>query len=143
MAVQLRKTGRPVWVWLISIFYLGFGLSGLMAVGMALIIHAQGSGPAGEAASLQTILQASLWGILPAANIAGAISLFLMRKIAFYIFSGLLVVKACLQLLLEDALATVFSSGNAQMIIGYGLGYGILLAVCIYSRYLAKTGVLR
>lgn len=143
MKAQNPKKRRPIWVWLISIFYLGFGLSGLMAVAMALVIFSQGKIPEGEIESLNTLMRSSLWGMLPAVNIAGAISLFLLRKIALPIFSVLLIVKLGLQLFFENTLAAAFSGGNAEMIIGYGLGYGILLAVCIYTWRLKKAGILK
>ncbi|MCF8023950.1 MAG: hypothetical protein K9K82_00485 [Desulfobacteraceae bacterium] len=147
MMEQNQKKRRPVWIWVISIFYFGFGISGLMAIAMALIIHTQGAGPAGEIASLDDLMRSSLWGILPAANIAGAVSLFLMRRIAFAIFSGLLAAKIALQMFFETPLSNAISGGggsaNMEMILGYGLGYIILLAVCIYARHLKKTGILK
>lgn len=143
MKTQNPKNRRPIWVWLISIFYLGFGLSGLMAVAMALIIFSQGKIPEGEIESLNSLMRSSLWGMLPAVNIAGAVSLFLLRKIAFPIFTGLLIIKLILQLFFETPLAEALSSQNTQMIIGYGLGYAILTAVCIYTWRLKKTGILK
>ncbi|MBS3756782.1 MAG: hypothetical protein KGY56_13870 [Desulfobacterales bacterium] len=143
MTAQPGKPRRPIWVWLISIFYLGFGLSGLMAVGMALILYSQGNISADKLPSMYSLLRSSLWGILPAANIAAAVSLFMMRKIAFSIFTGLLIVKAILQVLFETPLAEALAGQNTQMIIGYGLGYAILLAVCIYTYRLGQTGRLR
>ncbi|MFP3981979.1 MAG: hypothetical protein ACLFUY_11320, partial [Desulfobacterales bacterium] len=123
--------------------YLGFGLSGLMAVAMALILYSQGNISADKLPSMYLMLRSSLWGILPAANIAGAVSLFLMRKIAFPIFTGLLVVKLILQVLFETPLAEALAGQNTQMILGYGLGYAILLAVCIYTYRLGQSGRLR
>ena len=143
MTAQPGKTRRPIWVWLISIFYLGFGLSGLMAVAMALILYSQGNIPADKLPSMDYLLRSSLWGALPAINIAGAVSLFLMRKIAFPIFTGLLVIKVILQGIFETPLGQALSSQNTEMIIGYGLGYAILLAVCIYTYRLGQAGRLK
>lgn len=91
---------------------------------------------------MDSLMRSSLWGLLPAANIAGAVSLFFLRKIAFHIFSALFAAKISLQLFFETRLAGAFSEGNAEMIIGYGIGYVILLAVCIYTWRLKQSGVL-
>ncbi|MFW6333642.1 MAG: hypothetical protein ACOC0W_00120 [Desulfosalsimonas sp.] len=139
---QNPEKKRPLWIWLISIFYFGFGISGVMAVAMALIIKAQGPGPAGEVQSLGPLLHSSLWGLLPAANMAGAAALFMMKKAAFYIFSCLLAAKAVMQLLFETPLSGALSEGNTEMILGYGLGYIILAAVCIYTWRLKNSGLL-
>ncbi len=142
MIVRIKKPRRPVWVWVISIFYFGVGISGLMAVAMALIVHSQGPGPAGEASSMDDLMRSSLWGLLPAANIACAASLFMMRKIAFIVFSCMLAAKLMLQLLFETPLSEALSGGNTEMIIGYGIGYIILIAVCLYTWRLRQTGLL-
>lgn len=143
MSPAHRKTRRSIWVWLISVFYLGFGVSGLMTVAMVLILlHRGGAGPE-EVNSMKTLLQASLWGVLPAANIAGAVSLFLMRRIAFPIFTGLLIARLTLPAVLGANPAPGFSGTTTDMIGGYVLGYGILIAVCIYIYRLRQRGMLR
>lgn len=137
------KTRRSIWVWLISVFYLGFGVSGLMAVAMVLILLYRGGAGPEEVNSMKTLLQASLWGILPAANIAGAVSLFLMRRMAFPIFTGLLAVRLTLPIFSSLPSPPGFSGTTTEMIGGYVLGYGILIAVCIYIYRLRQTGLLR
>lgn len=139
---QNPKKKRPLWIWVISIFYFGFGISGVMAVAMALVIKAQGPGPAGEVESLGPLMRSSLWGLLPAANMAGAAALFMMKKTAFYIFSCLLAAKVIMQLLFETPMSGALSDGNTEMILGYGLGYIILAAVCIYTWKLKNSGLL-
>ena len=143
MSPAQPKTRRSVWVWLISIFYLGFGVSGLMTVAMVLILLYRGGAGPEEVNSMKTLLQASLWGILPAANIAGAVSLFLMRRMAFPIFTGLLIARLALPLFPGPSFPPGFSGTTADMIGGYVLGYGILIAVCIYTYRLRQTGMLR
>lgn len=134
---------RSIWIWLISIFYFGIGISGFMLIAMALAVKSQGPGPAGQAPSLDVLMRSSLWGLLPAANIAGAVSLFFLRKIAFQIFSALLAAKLVLQMIFESPLAGTAKEGDPEMIIGYGLGYIILVAVCIYTCRLKRSGLLK
>lgn len=143
MSPAQPKTRRSVWVWLISIFYLGFGVSGLMTVAMVLILLYRGGAGPEEVNSMKTLLQASMWGILPAANIAGAVSLFLMRRMAFPIFTALLIARLALPLFPGPSFPPGFSGTTADMIGGYVLGYGILIAVCIYTYRLRQTGMLR
>lgn len=143
MSPAQPKTRRSIWVWLISIFYLGFGASGLMTVAMVLILLYRGGAGPEEVNSMKTLLQASLWGLLPAANIAGAVSLFLMRRIAFPIFTGLLIARLTLPAVLGANPTRAFSGTTTDMIGGYVLGYGILIAVCIYIYRLRQTGILR
>lgn len=143
MGSQDSNSRRPIWIWLISIFYFGVGISGLMAIAMALAVNSQGPGPAGKVPELESLMYSSLWGLLPAANIAGAAVLFFLRKAAFLIFAGLFAAKLILQLIFESPLSGAVSLGNNEMIIGYALGYIILLAVCIYTWHLTQTGLLK
>ncbi|MFP4193414.1 MAG: hypothetical protein ACOCQI_00040 [Desulfosalsimonas sp.] len=143
MSNKNAHSRRPIWIWVISIFYFGIGISGLMVIAMALAVKSQGPGPAGQAPSLDDMMRSSLWGLLPAANIAAAASLFFLRKTAFHIFSALFAAKLVLQLVFETPFLGAVSKGNAEMIIGYGLGYIILLVVCIYTWRLKQSGVLK
>ncbi len=143
MTEKRPKHRRPIWVWLISVFYFGFGASGIMAVGMALVLFFRGSVPPEQLPVLNTMLQSSLWGLLPAVSVAGALSLFFMKKIAFPIFTGLLAIRTALPAIFAAHPDYGFSKSTAEMIAGYALGYGILLGVCIYAYHLRKTGQLR
>ena len=144
MTAQRPPYKRPIWVWLISIFYFGFGASGIMAVGMALMLLSRGSVPPSELSALKTLLQSSLWGILPAASMAAAASLFFMRRLAFPLFVFLLITRLSMPIVFGSAYpAPGFSAGDAEMITGYAVGYGILLIVCLYVFRLRQRGMLR
>lgn len=82
----------------------------------------------------------TLYGLLPAANIAAAISIFKMRKIAFYLFSFIL--SARLAIIVFHAL---FTDMTEQITMGPALtgtiiGFGINLAVCFYTYRLKQEG---
>jgi hypothetical protein len=143
MPLQSAATSkkRPFWVWIISGFFL---FSGVMNLSTLLLIHTgQAALPPAELAKLQQSATAwTLAGILPAANLAGAVALFLLRKIAFAIFTGMFaasIANGFVQFLLLDRSLRNFSAQGVTQVL---LGWGILLAVCIYSHRLKRQGVL-
>lgn len=135
------KKKRPFWVWIISGFYL---FSGVMNLSMLLMIHTENPGLTPEAlATLQkTAMAWTLGGLLPLANLAGAVFLFMLRKPAFYIFSAMLaagLLNGIIQFARLDAsLETLSRQGLTQAL----LGYTITLCVCIYTYRLKKQGTL-
>lgn len=141
--LHLPKTGqkRPFWVWLIFAFYL---FSGVMNLSMLWLILTGDVNLSPEELSMarKTSLAWTLGGLLPLANIAGAVSIFLLRKMAFYIFSGMFIAglaNGMLQFVLLDwSLQTVSGQGLSQV----GIGYLITLAVCIYTYRLKKQNIL-
>jgi hypothetical protein len=136
-----QKRRRPIWVWAIAIFYFCTGVMTLLS--FLQILTAPVDLPAKELAAIRT--QAKIWtlfGLLPALNIAAAVSLFKMRRIAFYLFSGVLAAGLAnigLQLLFFD-LASHIQSGRG--LVGAVIGYGITFTVCIYTYRLKKSGAL-
>jgi len=90
----------------------------------------------------KTSLAWTLGGLLPLANLAGAVTLFRLRKIAFYIFSSMFIAglaNGMVQFVLLDwSLQTVSGQGLSQV----GIGYLITLAVCIYTYRLKKQNIL-
>jgi hypothetical protein len=135
------KQKRPFWVWLISAFYL---FSGVMNLSMLwLILTGDVNLPPEELAmAKQTSLAWTLGGLLPLANLAGAVTLFRLRKIAFYIFTGMFITGLANGLvqfaLLDWSLQTASGQGLSQVVIGYL----ITLAVCIYTYHLKTQNIL-
>lgn len=80
--------------------------------------------------------------IIGLANLTGAVSLFFFRRVAYSLFLGSLIANIFMSVwhALTKDLLTAFVSGGA---IGIIIGWGMLLAVCIYAKNLSKTGVLR
>ena len=135
-----KKVKRPFWVWIISAFYL---LSGFLTL-LSLWQIQSGLVPVkpGELADLKrTSLIWSLGGIIPILNLAGAVSLFLLKKSAFYIFMALLALSlsnALWQVLTTDWFQEIGGQGS----IGAMIGYGLAIVICYYIYRLKQRGVL-
>jgi hypothetical protein len=136
-----QKRRRPIWVWAIAIFYFCTGTMTLLS--FLHILATPVDLPPEELAAIR--FQAKVWtlfGLLPALNIAAAVSIFKMRRIAFYLFSWAMAAGLAnigLQLLFFD-LASRIQSGPG--LVGTVIGYGITFTVCIYTYRLKKSGAL-
>ena len=130
-----------MWVWVIAAFYFCTGAITLMTFVQILTVPLPI--PADQLAVIRTqAIGWSLLGLIPIAKITAAVAIFKMRRIAFYLFSGLLAVELLnilVHLLFFDLLSQI-TSGSA--LIGPMVGYGITLAVCLYTRQLKKEGLL-
>ncbi len=83
----------------------------------------------------------SLGGIIPLADIAAAITLFMLRKVAFFIFLGLCLLgglNLLWQLLTTDLLTQIETQG----LVGAILGYGVAIIICFYTYQLKQKKVL-
>jgi len=74
-------------------------------------------------------------------GLLGAITLFLLRKIAFYLFSASLAINILLTAshILTKGWMAAMPKGGA---FGAFVGMGLLLAICLYSQNLIKKGIL-
>jgi len=137
----MEKKNRPIWVWVISIFYFlsaGYTLLSFFLI-YAEVIHLE---PAMKTYfDNLSIFDHALAIILGAANLIGAITLLLLRKQAFYIFSGIFCVNILVSIwhsISKGWIALLGGSGFVGAIIGWGL----ILAVIAYSRRLINRGIL-
>ena len=136
-----EKKKRPKWVWAITIFYFfsaGWTLLSFYLIGSGLIPM----GPAAKAYfdSLSTF-DYILTVLLGLAGFFGAITLFLLRKIAFYLFAGALIANPVLTIWHALSKGWIAAVGYAGLV-GAVLGWALLIAVCVYSWKLTKKGVL-
>ena len=133
---------RPIWVWVISIFILiGYGYS-------LVITYLVSSGVIVPLTLKERALFDSfnLFGhplsfLTSLADILAAITLFLLRKVAFYLFSAsfiLYILTTAWQIQTEGWIAATPTS----WVIGAFIGVGFYLALCLYSRNLIKKGIL-
>ena len=136
---NVRK--RPGWVWAISIFYF------ISAVFTLLSFYVIFSGrisidPAQKAYfDSLTPIDYGITIILGLLNLTGVVTLFLLRRQAFYFFTGSFIVNILMtiwHLLSKGWIAAIGGPGLVGVIISWGL----LIAVCLYSRSLIKAGVL-
>ena len=79
--------------------------------------------------------------VISVVNLLGAIYLLLLNKISFYLFCGSLIINTFSSILhaINKGFLKALSGGG---LIGVLIGYGILIGVCLYSRYLMKSNVL-
>jgi hypothetical protein len=132
-----RHAKRPFGVWLISAFYLFAGTMNLIV-----LYRVQTRAIPLSAEQLAILEKASLWGLLPLANLAGAVCLFMLKKIAFYIFSIMLIISGINSLVLMFTIdwpgQIISGQGMIRLLIGYGIG----IAVCIYTYRLKQNNTL-
>ena len=136
-----EKKKRPKWVWAIAIAFFisaGWTLLSFYLIGSGLIPM----GPAARAYfdSLSTF-DYILTVLLGLAGFFGAITLFLLRKIAFYLFTGALIANSFLTIWHALSKGWIAAVGGTGLLAAM-LGWSLLLAICIYSWKLTKKGVL-
>ncbi len=153
------KKNRPVLVWVISIFYLiSFPLT-ILSFGLFFIFRNIFPLTAGQEAYFNnlTTFDYGYTVLLMGINLAGAISLFLLRKTALYLFAGGLTIgtlytiwristKGWLQAMgvggpIEGNLIIQVASIIGALI-GACIGYAISIAVCVYVWKLKKDKIL-
>jgi hypothetical protein len=136
-----QSSRRPVWVWVISAFY-------LLSAGWTLLSSALISSGAIKINAAQEAYFASLTSVdwffsasIGAIGFAGAIYLLLLHRLAVVLFSLALVLDlafAAFQTMRTNWAEALGGSG----LFGVLLGWLILVAVILYTRRLAKRGVL-
>ena len=130
---------RPRWVWVISIYFFlsaSFVLFSFYLIGTGAITL--------DAAIYFSSLTGLDWGLtilIGSANLLAAIALFLLRKVAFYLFAaafGTGLLLGVWHAATKGWVAAIGGPGLIGTLIGYALG----LAVCVYSWRLIQRGVL-
>ena len=142
METEVVAAKRPGWVWAISIcFFISAGWSLL-----SLLLIRAGTLPltAAQVAYFDslTVLDYVLSVGIGLANFVGAVALFLLRKVSFYLFASSLGANALLTLWHVTTKGWVAALGGAALV-GAVIGFGLLIAVCVYSRHLLQQGILR
>lgn len=132
---------RPAWIWVIAIFF--FLSAGWTLLSLWLVLSGRiPLEPAQEAyfKSL-TPFDYGLTVVLGLTNLVGAAALLMLRRLAFYCFVG----GFALNVLITAS--HIFSKGwtgamGGSALVGFAIGYGIVIAVCLYVWTLKKSGVL-
>ena len=141
-ALRPRARKRPVWVWIITLFYgfsIGFTLLsfGLLFSG-AIPLTAQQREYFAALGPLDYIMTIGL-SLL---TLAATVLLFLMRQAAVPLFGAAFVLNAGFSLL--HALTTNWTKAiGGPGLIGALVGWGILGAVAAYSWHLLRNGALK
>lgn len=136
---------RPVWVWVITIFII-FSAGWTLLSPQILIMKIGGVplnlNPARQAylGDLTTI-DDRLSLLFAPTNAIGAITLFLLRKVAVYLFASVLFANPTLtvwNVLAKDSTGVISGTG----LVGAIIGWALLTAICFYSWKLSRAGVL-
>jgi hypothetical protein len=141
-AVNAPQANRPIWVWIISIFF-------MLSAGYTVLSYAliySGSVPITPAQrayfSSQTAIDNLATIGIASLNILGAIWLFRLRRAAPYFFLSAFVLSLLLftyQIAAKNWLGAISGTGLVGVIIGQLLIIGVL----VYSFRLRKLGVLK
>ena len=132
---------RPGWIWVISIFYMlsgGWTLLSFYLIFSGSIPLMTAQRAYFEALSSVDMLLTFLIGLV---NLSGAIALFLLRRVAFHLFVGALVASTILTVWHAATKGWIQALGGAGFL-GVIIGYGMIVAVCVYSWKLMKQGTL-
>lgn len=134
--------GRPGWVWAIFIFYM------LSAVGTLFSFYFVFSGaiklPEEQRQYIEslTVFDHAMTVILMGINVVAAVQLFRLRKISVYLFPSALALGVLLTVwhaATKGWLAASGGSGVTSMM----FGWGIAVAICLYTWRLARRGILK
>ncbi len=132
---------RPKLVWAVFLFYL-FSVA-YTALSFFLIFSDSLSVTPEQAAYFRN-LSAFDWAVTvltAALNIAGAISLFLLRKVAFHLFAaslGLTILQTVVHVITTNFVAALGGPGAFGVVIGFAIS----IAVCTYAWRLNAGGSL-
>jgi hypothetical protein len=140
--MQVAQHKRPKWAWAISIFY--FLSAAYTLLSFYLINSGAVAAPEATKSYLDSLTATdyAFTILIGLANFIGAISLFLLRKMAYPLFLASFAASVPMSVwhIVSKNMLSAFVSGGA---IGMLIGWGILLAVCLYLKKLTKLGVLR
>jgi hypothetical protein len=141
MADDNLKKKRPGWVWAISIFF--FLSAGWTLLSLYLIDTGAIPLSAIQEAYFNSLTGADygLTIFIGLANLLGAVALFLLRKLAFYLFVtafGANLILTVWHMVTKGWVAAIGGAG----LVGAVIGWVLLAAVCIYSWKLIQRGVL-
>lgn len=140
-ALAQPRSKRPKLVWAASLFYLlsvGYtALSFLLIYSGSIPVTPEQVAYFRNLSAFDYVITA-LTGLL---NVAGAIAIFRLRKIAFHLFTAAFVL-VILQTLVYAITTNFVAAVGGPGAVGVLIGYGILLAVCIYAWKLKARGVL-
>jgi hypothetical protein len=135
------RSKRPKLVWVVFLFYLlstGYtALSYFLIFSGVIPVTPEQATYLGNLSAFDWVITL-LTGLL---NAGGAIAIFRLRKIAFHLFSAAFAI-VILQTLVHTITTNFVAALGGSGAVGALIGYGILLAVCVYAWKLKERGVL-
>lgn len=138
---QQNMKKRPGWVWAISVFY--FFSCTYTLFSWYMVSSGRVTLEPAMKAYLEslTAIDIGLSILIGLAGLTGAVTLFLLRRQAFYFFSvslGFNLLQTIWHILSKGAIQALRGPGTVGMFFGLAL----VIAVCAYSWRLVKRGVL-
>lgn len=133
---------RPRWIWAISIIYAVSATYTLLAFYLVLSGQLPLNAEAKRYFDQLTAVDYVFTAAISSSTLLGAIFLFRMKALAFPLFAGALGANLCFgvwQLIATNFLAATPHTGLASLV----LGWGLLAAVCLYSKRQITAGILR
>ncbi len=137
---QARK--RPGWVWAISIFYF---LSAAYTLLAFFLIYSGAVPLQPEQRAYFSQLALFDYGVtvlMGTLNLAGAVTLFLLRRIAFHLFTTAFSIGILMTVWHTVEKGWVAAIGPAGLV-GAAIGWALAVTVCVYTWRLGRAGVLR
>jgi hypothetical protein len=139
-AAAQPSTKRPKLVWVVFFFY----LFSVVYTGLSFFAIFSGSIYTPEQIAYFRNLSTLDWtilGVTATLNLAGATSMFQLRKIAFPLFAASLALSI-LQTLVHAFTTNFTTTVGSAGALGVGIGFAIAIAVCVYAWRLKERGVL-
>jgi hypothetical protein len=140
-AVAQPPARRPKLVWIVFLFYL-FSVA-YTALSFLLVFLGWISVTPEQAAYFRSlsVFDWTITGVTAALNLAGAISIFLLRKSAFPLFASSLGLSL-LQTLMHAYTTNFIAALGGPGALGVLIGFAISIAVCAYAWRLKAQGIL-
>jgi hypothetical protein len=135
----IRK--RPKLVWVAFLFYL-FS-AGYTLLSFLLIYSGTITVTPDQAAYFRnlSVIDHGFTVLIGSLHLFGAVTLFMLRRVAFYLFTAALALSLVLTVIhsLTKGFIAALGEGGA---VGVLLGYGIAVVICVYAWKLRTRGVL-
>jgi hypothetical protein len=148
-AVEAPYLGRPMWVWIISLYYFVFtplGAIGIVAMPFlrSFILSSSVHMPEGQRAYFESLNNSdyALMGVILLINLVAAILLFLLRRAALYAFAVSLAASILLTIY-NIACKNWLTGAGSSGIVGAVFGWGVSIAIICYVWQISRKGVLR
>jgi hypothetical protein len=140
-AVAQPPARRPKLVWIVFLFYL-FSVA-YTALSFLLVFSGWISVTPEQAAYFRnlSVFDWTITGVTAALNLAGAISIFLLRKSAFPLFASSLGLSI-LQTLVHAYTTNFIAALGGPGALGVLIGFAVSIAVCLYAWRLQARGIL-
>lgn len=138
-----KKPKRPVWVWIICIFYAFSALWTILSFYLILSRSIPVTPPVKAYMESLGAIDYAATIILLLLSLSATLTLFMLRKEAYYLFCTSLIINIAMTIwhsIAKGALEAMASIKGSMT--GAVIGWAILSAICIYSRHLKSRQIL-